>query len=75
MKKRELLNIIKKQELFLHQKTEIWAYRYNGVWYELHVDSTEERKIFEIFSEKNDIITDEIRSHLEDVVGCLKKIN
>lgn len=59
------------ENLDLYKKIEIWNYQYNGVWYELHVDATEERTVFDVFAEKGKV-TDEMRNHFDEVVS---KIN
>jgi len=52
---------------------EILGHKLNGVWYELHVDATEERFIMEIFAEKGEV-TDEIRKALEEAVAKIDNI-
>lgn len=55
------------ENLKLDRKMEIWGYYYKGIWYELHVDSTEEREIYDVFAEKGEI-TKELRDHFDEVV-------
>jgi len=55
--------------LQLDKVTEVWSYQYNGKWYELHVNATEQRYISEIFCEDNSLITDEMIAHFENVVS------
>ena len=53
--------------LTLETKIEIWNYQYNGIWYELHVDATEQRFIKEVFAESGEV-TQELLAHFEAVV-------
>ena len=53
--------------LTLETKIEIWNYQYNGIWYELHVDATEQRFIKEVFAESGEVTSD-LMAHFESVV-------
>ncbi len=53
--------------LTLEAKIEIWNYQYNGIWYELHVDATEQRFLKEVFAESGDVTSD-LMAHFESVV-------
>ena len=53
--------------LTLETKIEIWNYQYNGIWYELHVDATDQRFITEVFAESGEV-TQELLAHFEAVV-------
>ena len=57
----------------LDKLIEIRSTQLNGVWYELHVDATEERFIMDIFAEKGEV-TDEIREALEKAVANIDNI-
>ena len=53
--------------LTLETKIEIWNYQYNGIWYELHVDATEQRFLTEVFAERGEV-TAELLAHFQEVV-------
>ena len=53
--------------LSLETKIEIWNYRYDGIWYEIHVNATEQRFIKEVFAETGEV-TAELLAHFEEVV-------
>ena len=53
--------------LTLETKIEIWNYQYNGIWYELHVDATEQRFLTEVFAERGEV-TAELLAHFREVV-------
>ena len=53
--------------LTLETKIEIWNYQYEGIWYEIHVDATEQRFIKEVFAESG-LVTAELLAHFESVV-------
>ena len=53
--------------LTLETKIEIWNYQYNGIWYELHVDATEQRFLTEVFAERGEV-TAELLAHFHEVV-------
>jgi hypothetical protein len=53
--------------LSLETKIEIWNYRYEGIWYEIHVNATEQRFIKEVFAEAGEI-TAELLAHFEEVI-------
>lgn len=53
--------------LTLETKIEIWNYQYEGIWYELHVDATEQRFIKEVFAESGEVTSD-LMAHFESVV-------
>jgi len=55
------------KDLSLETKIEIWNYHYEGIWYELHVDATEQRFIKDVFAERGEI-TPELFEHFEEVV-------
>lgn len=57
----------------LHKLIEILAHQHNGVWYEIHVDATEERYIMEVFAESGEV-TDEILEALEEEVSKIDNI-
>ncbi len=59
--------------MHLDKLIEILGHQHNGVWYELHVDATEERFIMDIFAEKGEV-TDEIREALEKAVANIDNI-
>ena len=52
---------------------EILGHQLNGVWYELHVDATEQREIFQIFAEKGEV-TKEIWDELQKEVDKIDNI-
>ena len=53
--------------LTLETKIEIWNYQYEGIWYEIHVDATEQRFIKEVFAERGEV-TAELLAHFHEVV-------
>ena len=53
--------------LTLEAKIEIWNYQYEGIWYELHVDATEQRFLKQVFAERGDLTSD-LMAHFESVV-------
>ncbi len=53
--------------LSLETKIEIWNYRYEGIWYEIHVNATEQRFIKEVFAEAGEV-TSELLAHFEEVI-------
>jgi hypothetical protein len=53
--------------LSLETKIEIWNYRYEGIWYEIHVNATEQRFIKEVFAETGKV-TSELLAHFEEVI-------
>lgn len=53
--------------LTLEAKIEIWNYQYDGIWYELHVDATEQRFLKQVFAERGDLTSD-LMEHFESVV-------
>ncbi len=53
--------------IFISKKIEVLNYKYNGTWYEIHVDATEERFIIDVFAEKGKI-TEELMNHFENVI-------
>ena len=53
--------------LTLETKIEIWNYQYNGIWYELHVDATEQRFLREVFAESGEV-TPDLMAHFDAVV-------
>jgi hypothetical protein len=53
--------------LSLETKIEIWNYRYEGIWYEIHVNATEQRFIKEVFAETGEV-TAELLAHFEEVI-------
>jgi len=57
----------------LEKTREVYAISYNHIWYEVHVDSTGEREIEEIFAEYGEV-TPEIYKHLEKVVSEIDNI-
>jgi hypothetical protein len=59
--------------MHLDKKIEILGHQLNGVWYELHVDATEQRKIFEIFAERGEV-TEEIWDELQEEVDKIDNI-
>lgn len=59
-------------KLFKTETREVYAYQYNGVWYELHVNATDERYLSEVFSENpKEVIIDELFAHFEEIVKKL----
>ena len=59
--------------IHLDKLIEIHSISYNHIWYEVHVDATEERKIFETFAEYGEV-TPEIYKHLEEVISKIDNI-
>ena len=59
--------------IHLDRLNEIWSISYKGIWYEVHVDATEERKIYDTFAESGEI-TPEIYKHLEEEVSKIDNI-
>jgi hypothetical protein len=58
--------------LFKTETREVYAYQYNDVWYELHVNATEGRHLSDVFSEKpKEVISDELITHFEEIVKNL----
>jgi hypothetical protein len=53
--------------LSLETKIEIWNYRYEGIWYEIHVNATEQRFIKEVFAETGEVTAD-LLAHFEEVI-------
>ena len=53
--------------LTLETKIEIWNYQYEGIWYEIHVDATEQRFFKEVFAESGEV-TAELLAHFHEVV-------
>jgi hypothetical protein len=60
-------NLEQMRELFIYKKLEVFNYRHNGTWYEIHVDATEERFITDVFAEKGKV-TEELINHFESVI-------
>ena len=59
------------KELFLQKLIEVYGIKLNnGIWYEVHVDATEERKIERVFAESGDV-TDEITDQLNLIIKNL----
>ena len=59
---------MRKDSINLDKLIEIWSISYNGIWYEVHVNATEEREIYDTFAEYGEV-TPEIYKHLEKVVS------
>jgi hypothetical protein len=57
----------------LEKRIEILAHQLRGIWYEIHVDSTEQREIFNVFAESGEV-TDEIRTELQAEVDKINNI-
>ena len=53
--------------LWMLAKIEIWNYFYDGIWYEIHVNATEQRFIKEVFAERGEV-TPELLAHFEEVI-------
>ena len=59
----------KEIELFKVSSSEVWAYMHNNVWYELHVNGTDERTLGDVFNEKGDlIVSKKFRSDISCVI-------
>ena len=56
------------EDIQLDKLIEIWSIKFNGTYYEVHVDATEEREIEQIFAEVGDV-TDEIKTELQTIVS------
>ena len=53
----------------LSKKIEIWDAQYAGLWFELHVDATEERRLIDLFCETTSGITDDAYTHFEELIS------
>ena len=53
----------------LSKKIEIWDAQYAGLWFELHVDATEERRLIDLFCENVSGITDEAYTYFEELIS------
>ena len=60
---------MRENSIHLDNKIEIWGISYNGVWYEVHVDATEERRVFDIFAEYSDKLTGDIPEDALDYIS------
>ena len=57
----------------LEKRIEILAHQLRGIWYEIHVDSTEQREIFNVFTESGEV-TDDIWAELQEEVDKINNI-
>jgi len=55
--------------MILSKKIEIWDVQFNGLWFELHVDATEDRRLIDLFCESTSGITDEAMNHFEKLIS------
>jgi hypothetical protein len=53
----------------LSKKIEIWDAQYAGLWFELHVDATEERRLIDLFCETVSGVTDDAYTHFEELIS------
>lgn len=53
----------------LSKKIEIWDAQYAGLWFELHVDATEERRLIDLFCESTSGITDDAYTYFEELIS------
>jgi len=53
----------------LSKKIEIWDAQYAGLWFELHVDATEERRLIDLFCETVSGLTDDAYTHFEELIS------
>jgi hypothetical protein len=53
----------------LSKKIEIWDAHYAGLWFELHVDATEERRLCDLFCEATSGITDDAIAYFEELIS------
>ena len=58
-----------KVDIQLDKLIEIWSIKFNGIYYEVHVDATRDREIENFKSEEVGEITDEIKSKLQSMVN------
>jgi hypothetical protein len=65
--------VVREDSIELFKLVEMHNISYNGVYYEVHVDATDERSIFDVFAESGEV-TDEIRTHLDEVVSKIDNI-
>ena len=64
---------VREDSIDLDKLIEIFSISYNGVYYEVHVDATDERSIFDVFAESGEV-TDDIRTHLDEVVSKIDNV-
>ena len=57
-----------KVDIQLDKLIEIWSIKFNGIYYEVHVDATRDREIEQTFAEKGEV-TDEIKTELQTIVS------
>ena len=55
--------------MVLSKKIEIWDAHYAGLWFELHVDATEERRLIDLFCENVSGITDDAYIYFEELIS------
>jgi hypothetical protein len=55
--------------MILSKKIEIWDAQYAGLWFELHVDATEERRLIDLFCETVSGVTDDAFTHFEELIS------
>ncbi len=65
--------VVREDSVDVFKLIEILSISYNGVFYEVHVDATEERSIFDVFAESGEV-TEEIRKHLDEVVSKIDNL-
>ena len=53
----------------LSKKIEIWDAQYAGLWFELHVDATEERRLCDLFCEATSGITEDAIAYFEELIS------
>ena len=59
------------ENIFLERTIEIWAFQLNDNWFEVHVEcDNDERKIKQIFKEKDEV-TDEERETINEWVKTI----
>jgi len=52
---------------------EIWGVSYKGVWYEVHVNATEERRIEQTHAEYGEV-TEDVYNHLKEAISKIDNI-
>ena len=57
-----------KVDIQLDKLIEIWSIKFNGIYYEVHVDATRDREIEQTFAEVGEV-TDEIKTELQTIVS------
>jgi len=59
-------------EMFKRKTIEIWDIKHEGVWFELHVDATEENRLIDLFSEAGEVTQEQIE-YFENLIKKFQK--